>query len=478
MSIDQQRPMSQPAPGGSPPPPPPPPLAFPLAQDNSFRICGLPTNASRSELQSATAAFRRAMKLGVAKATDWDLPWLGRLERTEGSVQNASGQLSDVERRLTNRLFWFGEQVADLARLGPGAVPSLPPPRPDSPEYNHDIALLELLHAGATDPTFLDGARWRAAIAAWQQAVGADGYWSTLLDQDRRGGFEPLADLDDIVMLRRRAVDLALSAIVAAAKSDAAGGGEAIVSRIVAILRTAPIENERRFTIENEIIGPLEEEIIRACGEIRTECRSQIKHEDNAAAANKPICLKATERLQSEILPRLARLERIAGRDAVYAQRSRGEAAHSFAEIAACWTWAGDFVRSEELLKRAQALAIDTPAQGQIQEQAGKIANPAQLQRDRVKPIKSPPSLRTVNGVGTQLYSLGIKYPPQPELQLATLYLVVLFIPVIPLRRYLVRPAPTGGWYFHSTLRFGVVQWVHLAGIALLALAFFLGARL
>jgi len=477
MSIDQQRATAQPAPGASPPAPPPPPLAFPLAQGNSFRICGLPTSASRTELQSATASFRRAMKLGVAKATDWDLPWLGRLERTEGSVQNASGQLSDVERRLTDRLFWFDRQAADLARLGPGAVASLPQPLPGRPEYNHDVALLGLLYAGAADPTFLDGARWQAAIASWQQAVSADGYWSAVLDQDRRGGFEPQADLDDIVMLRRRAVDLGLSAIIAAAKSDAAGGGEAVVGRILAILRNAPLESERRFMIENEIIGPLEEEIMRVCGDIRTECRSQIKHENDAAAANKPICGKATQRLESEILRRLARLERIAGKDAVYAQRSRGEVAHSFAEIAACWTWADDFVTSEELLKRAQAMAIGTPAQGQIQEQAGKIANPAQLQRDRVKPVKSAPTLHTINGIGTNLYSLGIKYPPQPELQLATLYFVVFFIPIIPLRRYLVRPSPNGGWYFHATLRFGVVQWVHLGVVALLALAFFLGAH-
>jgi hypothetical protein len=475
--MQQQRATTRSAADAKPPAPPPPPLAFPLAQDNCFRISGLPTSASRSELQTAAASFRRAMKLGVAKGTDWDLPWLGRLERSEGSLQNASGRLADVERRLTDRLFWFGARTADLVRLGPAAVPSLPPPHPNSPEYNHDVALLGLLHAGVADPTFLDGARWQGVIAAWHQAVSADGYWSAVLEQDQRGGFEPAADLDDVVMLRRRAVELGLAAIVAAAKSDAAGGGEAVVGRILAILRTAPIENERRFTIENEIIGPLEEAIIRVCGEIRTECRSKIKHEDTAAAANKPICLTATQRLQSEILPRLARLERIAGKDAVYAQRSRGEVAQSFAEIAACWTWADDFVYSEDMLKRAQAMAVGTPAQGQIQEQAGKVAKPAQLQRDKVKAVKNAPSLHTINGVGTALYSLGVKYPPNPELQLATLYFVFLFIPIIPLKRYLVRPAPGGGWYFHASLRFGIVQWVHLGVIVALALAFFLGAQ-
>jgi hypothetical protein len=475
--MQQQRATARPAADAKPPAPPPPPLAFPLAQDNSFRICGLPTNASRNELQTATASFRRAMKLGVAKGTEWDLPWLGRLERTEGSLQNASGQLSDVERRLTDRLFWFGQRAADLVRLGPGAVPSLPPPHPNSPEYNHDIALLRLLHAGVADPTFLDGERWRAAIAAWHQAVSVDGYWSAALEQDRRGGFEPSADIDDIAMLRRRAVELGLSAVVAAAKSGAAGGGEAVVGRILAILRAAPIEDELRYKIENEIIGPLEEEIVRVCGEIRAECLSKIKHEDAAAAANKPICLTATQRLQREILPRLARLERIAGKDAPYAQRARGEVAHSFAQIAAGWTWADDFVTSEELLKRAQAMAIGTPAQGQIQEQASNIAKPAQLQRDNFKPIKSAPSLYTVNGIGTHLYSLGIKYPPKPEWQLATLYFVVLFIPIIPLKRYLVRPGQGSTWYFHGTVRFGVVQWVHLALVVGLLLAFFIGAQ-
>jgi hypothetical protein len=455
-----------------------PPLPFPLVTENGFRVCGLPANATRATLQAATTSIRRALKLDVAKPSDWDLPWLGRVARTEAALQTATGRLADVERRLIDRLFWFGANTADLARLGPGAlVGSQLSTGGGNAERSHDVALLMLAHATVADPSCLDGARWQAAISAWQKAVGSDDYWAGMLDSDQGGGFEPTANLDDVMSLRRRAFELGLSPIIAAAKAGIAAGNEAVVARIVQIMRAAPLGDELRFGLENQLIGPMEEEILRICGEIRTECRTRIVHENDAAQANKAVCGAATQRLDTEIVARLGKLERMVGKDAVYAQRSRGEVAHAFGEIAACWTWADDFVKSEELLKRAQALAVGTPAQGRIEQDVGKVAPSAQWQRDKVTPVKSPPPLFTLNGFGITLYSLGIKYPPKPEWQYATLFLVFLFIPVLPLRRYLVRPAPSGGWYFHATVRFGVVQWLHLATMLLIGLGLFIAGQ-
>ena len=454
-----------------------PPLRFPPVTENVFRVFGVSTSASRVELQAANNSIRRLLKLQMAKATDWDLLWLDPVDRTDGSLQNAIGRLTDVERRLVDRLFWLGPDAADLAKLQPGASFGLPRPLERRPESNHDVALLMLLHAAVANSTFLDRARWQSAIAAWQQAVNDDDYWNAMLDDDRRGGFEPLANADDVMAVRRRALKLALSVIANAAKAAAAGGNEAVVARVLQLFRAARLPDELGYGLENEIVGSLEEEIIKLCKEICGGCRSKIVRESDAAAKNKPVCAAATPRLEAELLPRLAKLERIAGKDTVFAQRGRGELALAFSELAACWTWADDFVKSEELYKRAYALAVGTPAEGHIKEATKRVKNPAHLQRDRFKPIKSPPTLRTVNGIGVHLYSLGIPYPPKPEWHYATLYLVVLFIPLIPLKRYLVTPASNGAWYFHATIRFGAVQWIHLLFILAIALFFFLGPR-
>ena len=437
----------------------PPPLHVALVAENGFRAFGVSASASRTELQTGAGSIRRALRLGMAKSTDWDLPWLDSVARTEAALQNATGRLADVERRLIDRLFWFGQNSADLVKLAPGATP------PSAatiagPERSHDLALCLLLHAAVADPAFADSSRWLAALTAWQSAVTNDAYWSAMLAQDQNGGFEPAANAQDIVGLRRRANALALSLLSEAAKDATAAGNETLITRVTEVLREAPLEKELRYGLENQIVGPLEEDINRLRKEIGEECWSKILREDNAADKNKPICAAATQRLETEVIPILGKVERVSGKDPVFAQRSRGEVALALSSIAAAWTWADNFMKSEELYKRAQALAMGTAAEGRIKENVKDIKNPAQRQRDRVKPIERVPPLWTINGVGTHLYSLGIKYPPEPKWQYATLYFVFIFIPLIPMRRYLVSPAPNGAWHFHATLRFGTVQWV------------------
>jgi hypothetical protein len=450
------------------------PLHVALVAENGFRAFGVSASASRADLQTAASSIRRALRLDMVKSTDWDVSWLDTVARSEAALQNATGRLADVERRLIDRLFWFGQNSADLVALAPGTTPPSAVAAV-TPERSHDLALLMLLHAAVVDPAFADGSRWLAALAAWQRALGNDAYWNAMLAQDQSGGFEPAANSEDIVALRRRANGLALSLLSDAAKDATAAGNETLVARVTQILREAPLENEVRYELENQIVGPLEEDINRLCKEIGGECWSKTVREENAADKNKPICAAATQRLETEVVPKLGKIERVGGKDSVFATRSRGEVALALSSLAAAWTWADNFVKSEELYKRAHALAAGTPVEGRIKESVKNIKNPAQRQRDRVKPIKRAPPLRTVNTIGTNLYSLGIKYPPNPEWQYATLYFVVLFIPLIPLRRYLVSPAPSGGWYFHATLRFGAVQWIHLLFVLVFGLAFFLG---
>jgi hypothetical protein len=62
--------------------------------------------------------------------------------------------------------------------------------------------------------------------------------------------------------------------------------------------------------------------------------------------------------------------------------------------------------------------------------------------------IGSAPSMHTLNGIGTRLY--GKAEPTAHGTYIATLWFTFIFVPIWPLKAYLVLPAPTGGWHFLS----------------------------
>ncbi len=78
-----------------------------------------------------------------------------------------------------------------------------------------------------------------------------------------------------------------------------------------------------------------------------------------------------------------------------------------------------------------------------------------------MKPITGPPSLTTINTVGFKLYGKR-DYDPQTNSYIATLYFVVLFLPLFPVSCYRVIAA-RNGWRFLGKVPFGRVQKLHLA---------------
>jgi len=93
-------------------------------------------------------------------------------------------------------------------------------------------------------------------------------------------------------------------------------------------------------------------------------------------------------------------------------------------------------------------------------------------------PVSKPPRMFTLNGIGTRLY--GKSQPAGDGTYIATLWLVLLFVPLWPLGSYLVAPASSGGWFFlakapFTRLALGVRRVAALAVIAI-ALRLVVGA--
>jgi len=62
-------------------------------RSNSYRVLQLSANSNYSEIHKASASMKRAAKLGLANATEADMPILGEISRTE--ADESRKQLSD-----------------------------------------------------------------------------------------------------------------------------------------------------------------------------------------------------------------------------------------------------------------------------------------------------------------------------------------------------------------------------------------------
>jgi hypothetical protein len=87
--------------------------------------------------------------------------------------------------------------------------------------------------------------------------------------------------------------------------------------------------------------------------------------------------------------------------------------------------------------------------------------------------IQSGPPLTTINGMGCTIYG-RTPFAGDPAWYMTTYYFVFLFIPIFPIRRYLVADAPGGGWYFRASAPLTTGNKGHLA-VALVLATVFLG---
>jgi len=95
-----------------------------------------------------------------------------------------------------------------------------------------------------------------------------------------------------------------------------------------------------------------------------------------------------------------------------------------------------------------------------------------------VEPIESPPGLTTVNGIGARLLGRE-EWNEEDGSYIATLWATLLFLPLWPIRPYLVVGGPRGGWHFlgRTPLSNHIRRW-RLAVPAGLAAAVLVGAFL
>ncbi|MEY4563898.1 MAG: hypothetical protein RLZZ618_3175 [Pseudomonadota bacterium] len=96
---------------------------------------------------------------------------------------------------------------------------------------------------------------------------------------------------------------------------------------------------------------------------------------------------------------------------------------------------------------------------------------------DELTPIRSVPSLFTLNGFGFKLYGKS-DVDPETDSFMTTHYLVVLFIPLFPTGRYRVISDDGASYQFLGQGKLRMVDKVHLALFAALVMYFIMNARI
>jgi hypothetical protein len=323
---------------------------------------------------------------------------------------------------------------------------------PDRSARCHDEALNRLFVAFEAGLDDSGVALWVQALQAWHTVISDDDYWALVLALEEGGGFEPVAIPSDVNALRDDAVRLAADALIVAGRDALARSDTSTVRRILAALRALTDTGPWAAAAQEDIASPAVERLRALCRAVREECGSKIARDQDAAERNKSVCDAALKRFRGEIEPALHGVTQILPPGHEAAQQSREEAALCLSSIATDYTWADDFIASEELHEEALKLAKDTLGAIRIEHGLAQVRDSARKQRvfGALKPISSAPSLSTVNGFGFRLYGKS-DYDPETQSYATTHYFVALFIPVFPIARYRVIDME-GGYRFLGKL--------------------------
>lgn len=323
---------------------------------NAYRILGLPCSASQKQVFEAAASMRRALKLGVEKSLAEDMPWLGPLSRTEMDVRDALSRLANPAQRIYERLFWFYDaQVAHVSRLDDlqPAVDHLISTAGQS--GRHDAALLSLAVALRLHPSIEESAVWRQSFKLWREVVEANEFWSLLMSSDLKGDFEQLVTFAEIKELRQRTLQLVTSTVADVARDASARRDYNTCRRALTVLRKSMLPLKLVARYENDILGPIEDELTTFCDEVFRP----VQYDFGAYQfqSGRLTCDETARKFNEELRPSLKRFLDLAGAESLSVYRLFETAAAGLKRLASAYGSVGEELTGIQCYQRAWALA-------------------------------------------------------------------------------------------------------------------------
>ena len=430
--------------------------SFPAVASNAYRMLGLPASASAVSIRNAVQSLKRSMKLGDNLQRPWQFPFLGEFARSENALRECESRLKNPRQRLRERLFWFheGDFWSEIWQdaLANKAVDFH---TARYAAFTHDNALFSLTITAIQDPGFCDEERWIRALSAWAAVEQDKEYWDTLRQAETDGEFEPAASESELDELRRELPRLVCESLADGARRALVAGEDATCMRILNVFRRSKLPGNLAEEFEAGIFRPRENAVIELCEEVRNVSGTVVNRTNEFStpaereatlAANWAVCMKARDRFDKEVEPTLEEMIKFVGRNTEVGKRVRTATATALGGIGLDMTWADQFIEAEILLKRALAIAEGTSLAPRMAENLEKVSKDAEIERKQahrkrimagLKPIKSLPSLSTINGIGLRLYGRS-DVDAETSTYMATYYFVFFYIPILPICRYRV----------------------------------------
>jgi hypothetical protein len=293
-------------------------------------------------------------------------------------------------------------------------------------------------------------------------------YWTQQMAFETGGDFEPGAELDDFRELKTKFLRKMLSPLFEYLHRSMTAERYDRVAGILRCVRESSLPQEIRENFEFSLVDPFKIELETRLDTLFQNLNDELAAAGDDAYKNKTACRRALESYNADIAPMVNKIEMFLAPDSELLKEVRETTAYSVRTLAiALHNKAGEVEASKQLIEQARAMVLpysgSSIAAAKLEEDIKYVSE--SVKKDKVwgnlKPIKSAPSLTTINTIGFKLYG-GTDYDPETNSHLATLYFVILFIPLFPIARYRVEDTLNGGYKFYGQAPLRQCDVIHL----------------
>jgi hypothetical protein len=459
-----------------------------ICRKNSFRITGLPVDATAREISKHTDRLKQMTELGITTGANKG-PLALSPPPTADDIREAHQNLNDPERRILDEFFWFWPEEFGRSQTDPAiqavvagdcdtalriwAAKETNPS--DGVVAMHNIAVFWQLKAldAETSPEFdplagdslkLIEKYWNDALKRWNYLSTDDVLWDKVSGRVRQTAEARLTT--GFVRRMRTTLPAAFRKVHAQLALHYAQSG----ARDLAKMHIRFMRGE-----DNDVAGS-DATVDLILAPTTTRVREHTRSAKLAADAAPEKADRGAREMIDLALPLMDTFDLFYGEAPHPAKDLLDEIAATCLSCIVAYQRATDDNRTfVELLERALPLAESPEVRKPIQDniQIGKKNLAHAKFYGNLTPISSAPSLSTINGIGLTLYGCTDKDPATGS-YLATYYFVFIAVPIFPICRYRVIPTGNGYRFFgkaplrpfdkcHLAISVGLIIWLIVA---------------
>ncbi len=361
---------------------------------NSYRILGLPVNASEDIILKKAESLKRKTRLGYPERMQFGIDLLEELEVRENDIQAATGRLMNPKLRAKERLFWFSDESDWLISyctkqfrnlddyLGVFEKAKTVIKKHKVAEI-YEISLMGLIFLALDDFELKNTTAWGEIYDSIQLVFENDMFWEYQYLIETQGSFtRPMGN--EIEVCKQKSVIFLLKPLTQLIEEHLYQSNLKAVIRGIEIISDLDILADLHRELTNDIHYAIEDEIKNYCSTIMKDCSKIIKLDENDLGSNKEKCQSALELFEKVVLPRYEIIRESDDISHPIYERVTDYISDFKLNLAIYFTWGNDYLTAEKLLKESKNLTKDLAIKRKINQLLKKIrpAAVSQLESD------------------------------------------------------------------------------------------------